>query len=202
MVAARCARAGEGRADRPRRAGSIGRGRDPDADDSAGGSLARKRSLRGLRQGDAAHQRPPRARHALWADQRGNGDGNLPRLCQQLSRVAAEPLSHPVEVPRRGASAVRRAARPRVSDEGCLFFRHRRGGGARLLQQDVRGLYAHLQADGADRDSDARRYRTDRRRSQPRVPCAGGDRRIRVSSAIAKSSIRSCPARMSTTIRT
>ena len=39
--------------------------------------------------------------------------------------AAAQPLPHPVEVPRRGAAALRRHARPRVPDEGRLFLRHR-----------------------------------------------------------------------------
>ena len=43
-----------------------------------------------------------------------------------LPGAAAQPLPHPVEVPRRGAAALRRHARPRVPDEGCLFLRHRR----------------------------------------------------------------------------
>ena len=42
-----------------------------------------------------------------------------------LQGPAAQPLSHPVEVPRRGASAFRRDARSRVPDEGCLFLRSR-----------------------------------------------------------------------------
>ena len=45
-----------------------------------------------------------------------------------------------------------------------------RGRGQALLQQDVRRLSAHLRADGAEGDPDARRYRPDRRRSQPRIP--------------------------------
>ena len=42
--------------------------------------------------------------------------------------AAAESLSHPVEIPRRGPPALRRHARPRVPDEGRLLLRHRRGG--------------------------------------------------------------------------
>jgi prolyl-tRNA synthetase len=34
-------------------------------------------------------------------------------------------LYHPVEVPRRGASPLRRDARPRIPDEGRLFLRPR-----------------------------------------------------------------------------
>ena len=42
-----------------------------------------------------------------------------------LQGPAAQPLSHPVEVPRRGAAALRRDARPRIPDEGRLFLRPR-----------------------------------------------------------------------------
>ena len=49
----------------------------------------------------------------------------------------------------------------------------------RCLQQDVRRLFAHLCADGTEGDPDARRNRADRRRSQPRIHRAGGDRRVR-----------------------
>ena len=91
---------------------------------------------------------------------------------------AAQSVPHPVEIPRRAAAALRRDARPRIPDEGRLFLRHRRGGGAALLQQDVRGLFAHLRADGTEGDPDARRDRPDRRRPQPRIHRAGRDRRV------------------------
>ena len=52
----------------------------------------------------------------------------------------------------------------------------RRGG---RVQEDDAGLYAHLPAHRHHRDPDARRYRADRRRSLPRVPRAGADRRER-----------------------
>jgi prolyl-tRNA synthetase len=48
-------------------------------------------------------------------------------LREELQGPAAQPLPHPVEVPRRGAPALRRDARPRVPDEGRLFLRPRRG---------------------------------------------------------------------------
>ncbi len=58
-------------------------------------------------------------------------------------------------------------------------LRHRRGRGAPFLQPDVRRLLAHLRADGTEGDPDARRDRPDRRRSQPRIHRAGGNRRVR-----------------------
>jgi prolyl-tRNA synthetase len=45
------------------------------------------------------------------------------------------------------------------------------------LQQDVRGLSAHLRAHGPEGDPDARRHRPDRRRPEPRVHHPGRDRR-------------------------
>ena len=100
-------------------------------------------------------------------------------LREILQKPAAQSLPHPVEIPRRAASALRRDARPRIPDEGCLFVRYRRGGGAALLQPDVRRLFADLRADGIEGDPDARRNRPDRRRSQPRIHRARGDRRVR-----------------------
>ena len=173
--------------------------RTADADAATRRSLARERPLRRLWSGDAAHHRPPQARAAVRADQRGNDHRDLPRLRQVLQEPAAQSLSHPVEVPRRAASAFRRDARPRIPDEGCLFVRHRRGGGAALLQPDVRRLSAHLRADGTEGDPDARRDRPDRRRSQPRIHRAGRDRRVRRVSATATCSICRCPATTSIT---
>ena len=92
-----------------------------------------------------------------------------PRRGQELPRPAENALPHPVEIPRRGAAALRRHARARVPDEGRLQLRPRRGRRQALLQQDVRRLSAHLRADGAEGDPDARRHRADRRRSQPRI---------------------------------
>ncbi len=115
------------RADRARGAGPRRRARASDADAPAGRAVARKRPLRRLRQGDAAHQRPARARHALWAHQRGARHRHFSQRHQELPRPAEEPLSHPVEVPRRGAAALRRDARARVPDEGRLLLRHRQG---------------------------------------------------------------------------
>ena len=54
-----------------------------------------------------------------------------------------------------------------------------KAGAIALLQQDVRGLSAHLRAHGPEGDPDARRHRPDRRRPQPRVHHPGRDRRER-----------------------
>ena len=95
---------------------------------------------------------------------------------KSLPRAAADPLPHPVEVPRRGAAAVWRDARARVSDEGRVFLRSglRRCGGQ--LSQDDAGLYAHVPAHGAEGDPDGGRERADRRRSVARVHHPGADR--------------------------
>ena len=179
LPAARAAGVAEDRADRARGAEPLGRHRAVDADHPVGGPVARERALRGLRQGDAAHQGPPRARHALRPDQRGDDHRDLPRLCALLQGPAAQPLSHPVEVPRRGAAALRPHARPRVPDEGRLFVRPRLCRRDARLQQDVRRLSAHLRAHGAEGDPDGRRYRADRRQPQPRIHHPGGHRRER-----------------------
>ena len=100
-------------------------------------------------------------------------------LRQVLQGSAAQPLPHPVEVPRRGAAALRRHALARVPDEGRLFLRSRPGRRAPLLQPHVRRLSAHLRRAGPEGDPDARRYRPDRRRSQPRVHHPRRDRRER-----------------------
>ena len=78
---------------------------------------------------------------------------------RSLQGPAAEPLPHPVEVPRRAAAALRRHARARVPDEGRLFLRPGRGRRAQGLQPDVRGLSAHLRPHGPEGHPDARRDR-------------------------------------------
>ena len=179
LAAARLSRAEEHRAHRARGAGRHGRPGSADADHPVGRPVARERPLRRLRPRDAAHQGSPRPRHAVRPDQRGDDHRALPRRREELSRPAQEPLSHPVEVPRRGAAALRRHARARVPDEGQLLLRCRQGGRHALLQQDVRGLPAHLRAHGPEGDPDARRHRADRRRPEPRVHRPGRDRRER-----------------------
>ena len=83
----------------------------------------------------------------VWADQRGNDHRDFSRLCAVLQGTAAQPLSHPMEIPRRGAAAVRRDARARIPDEGRLLVRSRLRGRQALLQPDVRRLSSHLRAD-------------------------------------------------------
>ena len=84
-----------------------------------------------------------------------------------LPGSAQNPLPYPVEIPRRAAPALRRHARPRIPDEGCVFLRCRRSGGAAFLQQDVRRLFADFFPHGLEGDPDARRDRADRRRLEP-----------------------------------
>ena len=65
----------------------------------------------------------------------------------------------------------------RIPDEGRLFLRPRLRGRQGGLQPHVRLLSPHLHAAGAEGDPDARRYRADRRRSQPRIHHPGRHRR-------------------------
>ena len=97
---------------------------------------------------------------------------------QVVQGPAAQSLSHPVEIPRRGPPALWPDARPRIPDEGCLFIRSRSGGRDAFLQQDVRRIFAHLCAPGSEIDSDARGVRTDRRKSVARIHHPGADRRV------------------------
>ena len=169
LAAAWVPRSAQDRGDRARGAGPRRRARASHAHHPAGRDLAGERPLRSLRQGDAAHQRPPRARDAVRADQRGADHRDLPRRGEILQGPAAHPLSHPMEVPRRDQAALRRDARPRVPDEGFLFLRSHRRRRAQILQQDVRLLFAHLRPHGTEIGADGRRDRPDRRQSQPRV---------------------------------
>src|SRR5260370_1302223 len=72
LAAARLSRLEEHRAHRARGAGCLGGAGSADADHPVGRAVARKRPLRRLRPRDAAHKGPPRARHALRPDQRGD----------------------------------------------------------------------------------------------------------------------------------
>ena len=49
-------------------------------------------------------------------------------------RFAAKPLPHPMEIPRRGSTAVWRDVGAGILHEGCLFLRSRRGSRAGRLQ--------------------------------------------------------------------
>ena len=185
----------EDRADRARGAEPRRRHRAADADHPVGRPLARERPLRGLWQGDAADRGPPRARHALRPDQRGDDHRHLPVLRAVLQGPAAQPLSHPVEIPGRGAPALRADARPRIPDEGRLFVRRRPGRRAAFLQQDVRRLSAHLRPAWPEVDPDAGGKRADRRRHEPRVHHPRLDRQVRGLLPQGLSGFRRCPAR-------
>ena len=89
-------------------------------------------------------------------------------------------LSHPVEVPRRGAPALRRDARPRVPDEGRLLLRPRLRGGAKRSYNQMFVAYLRTFARmGLKAIPMVAGYRPDRRRSQPRVHHPGRHRRER-----------------------
>ena len=147
-----------------------GRRRAADADAAIGRSLARIRPLRRLWQGDAADRGPARARDALRPDQRGDDHRHLPHIRQVLQGLAAQSLSRAVEVPRRGAAALRHHAQPRIPDEGRLFVRSRRGRRDAGVLPHVRRLSADVLPHGPRRHADARRHRPDRRQSELRIP--------------------------------
>ena len=153
------------------------------------------RALRRLRQGDAAHPRPARARDAVRPDQRGDGHGHLPRLRALLQGPAAQPLPYPVEVPRRGPAALRRHARARVPDEGRLFLRPR-SRPARAIPTTTCSspICALSRAWACKAIPDARRIRTDRRRHEPRIHHPGRDRRERSVLSQATTSTSPCRA--------
>ncbi len=201
VAAARLRGPEEHRAHRARGNGPRRRDRAPDADAAARRSLARERTLRRVRSRDAAHPRSPRARAAVRADQRGHDHRDLPRERAFVSQPADEPLPHAVEVPRRAAPAVRRHARPRIPDEGCVFVRSGRSRRAPRVQPHVRRVPAHVRAHGPQGDSDARGNRADRRRSFARVHRARRDRRIGASIATGACWICRFRARTSTTRR-
>ena len=126
LAAAGPARAGEGRGDRPR---GNERHRRP------GGALpgaAAARALRGdrpldrVRRGPVPAQGPQGRRLPAGPHPRGDvhppGQGPL----HLLQGPAGHPLPDPDQVPRRGPSARRPAARPRVRHEGLLLLRRRR----------------------------------------------------------------------------
>ena len=178
VVAARPPRATQDRADRPRGAGPRGCDRVTDAHHPARRALAGKRPVRGLRQGNAPHQRSPRARDALRPHERGNDHRDLPRRREVLQGRAAHPLSYPMEISRRGQATLRRDARARIPDEGFLFLRPGQRGRRQIVQQDVRRLFAHLRPHGTSCGADARRDGPDRRRSLPRIHHPRRDRRV------------------------
>ena len=171
--------AAQGLPHRARGTGPRRRHRNADAHTAAGGTVARKRTLRGLRQGNAAHQGSARARSPLRTHQRGDDRRDLSRLCAIVQGFAAEPLPHPMEIPGRDATAVRHHAVAGVPHEGRLFVRPRPGRRPACLQQDVRRLFADLRAHGAQGDPDGRGDRADRGQSQPRIHDFGRDRRER-----------------------
>ena len=81
----------------PRGAGTGGvrRARDPDADDPVGPICGwRAAATRPMARRCCAYQDRHGARHALRANQRGDGHRHLPRACEVLQGFAAQSLPH------------------------------------------------------------------------------------------------------------
>jgi hypothetical protein len=114
----------EDRADRARGAGPGRRHRSADADHPVGRSVARSPGAT-----------TPMGKEMLRITDRHErmtcsiGPTNEEMITdifrvgrEELQGPAAQPLPHPVEIPRRGAPALRRHAWPRIPDEGRLFL--------------------------------------------------------------------------------
>src|SRR5579875_3019220 len=84
LVAGRFSRLAKNRADRAGRAGRHRRAGAADAHDPAGGTLARKRALRFLRQRNAAHSRPARPRAPLRPRQSVRSYRELPQIVYHI----------------------------------------------------------------------------------------------------------------------
>ena len=144
LAAAGPARAAPRGADHPRR---DGRDRRPGA---VVPRAAAARALRGQRPLDRVRRRhlpaqgPQGRRLPARADPRGDVHprGQGPVLVVQ--GPAAVDLPDPDQVPRRGATPRRAAARPRVRDEGLLLLRRRRRGPRAQLPGPPRRLHPHL----------------------------------------------------------
>src|SRR6266403_1070346 len=164
------------RGDHPRGDESGRRHRVADAGGAAGRAVGAIRAVGQIRAGTAQAEGPASARFRPATDFRGGRYRHRASGNPQLSATAAQPVSHPDEVPRRAPAPLRRDARPRVHDEGCLFLRSRPGRRAAQLRHDVRSVRAHLCADGPDLSSRRRRHRRHRRDALARV---SSDRRRR-----------------------
>ena len=101
----------------------------------------------------------------------GGGGRDNPRRpgVQLVPRPAAEPVPDQLEVPRRAAAALRRAARPRVPHEGRVLLRPGRRRPARVLPDHVRVLRTDLRPVRPRLRDGGGRPRDDRRRREPRV---------------------------------
>ena len=138
VAAAGRARSPQGRGDRARGNESIGRHRTADAGGATRGAVAGERPLGKIRTGAPAPQGPPRARLHRPADIGRGHHGHRAQGAQELQATADQPVSHPDQVSRRSAAALRRDALARVRHEGCVFLRRRQGGDAEVVPVDVR----------------------------------------------------------------
>ena len=137
---------------RPRQ-GRGGRARGDGRDRRPGGALpgaAAARALRGHRPLDRVRAQPvpaagpPRQRHAAGAHARGDVHAARRRHLLLVQGAAADAVPDPDEVPRRGATPRRAAARPRVHHEGRLLLRPRRHRAREVLHGPARRLPADL----------------------------------------------------------
>ena len=126
-----------------------------------------------------APEGPPRPRLLPRPDPRGDRHVARARRGPQLPRAAAVALPDPGEVPRRGASALRAAPRPRVHHEGRLLLPRHAGVAAGALRRDGRRVRAHLRASRPGLPPGRGRLGPDRRQGHHRVHGARRERRGR-----------------------
>ena len=161
-------RSGRARGDEPRR-----RDRAPDAVDAAEGAVGRDRPLGEVRRPAAQDQGSQGRLVLLRPDARGSHHRFRAQRAQELQAAAGQLLSDPDQVPRRDPPALRRHARARIPDEGCVLVPPRRAIARRRIPQHVRHLRAHLHAARPRVPRGAGRHRRDRRQREPRIPGAG-----------------------------
>ncbi len=126
LVATRPAGAAQDRAGRARGDERDRRPGDPVPGPAAAGALRDDQPVDRVRRRHFSASGPPRQRLPAGPDPRRSLHLDGQRGVQLLQGLSADALPNPDQVPRRGASARRHPARPRVRHEGLLLLRHRR----------------------------------------------------------------------------
>lgn len=111
---------------------------------AAPGAVRGQRPLGGVRRPAVPPQGPQGRRLPAGPDPRGDLHPGRQGPVHVLQGPAGDALPDPDEVPRRGQAALRRAARPRVPDEGLVLLRHHGRGPGRVVRAAPRRVPADL----------------------------------------------------------